>query len=112
MRGLFLAFMLLPMMPAASEKDKAGQVDALFAGYTGSVPGASVIVLRGGKVLLKKYYGMANLEEKRPVTPKTNFRLASVTKQFTATCVLMLAEGGKLSLDDALTKFFPDFPAY
>jgi len=112
MRGLFLAFMLLPMMPAASEKDKAAQVDALFAGYTGNVPGASLIVLQEGRVLLKKSYGMANLEEKRPVTPKTNFRLASVTKQFTAACILLLAERGKLSLDDALTKFFPDFPAY
>src|SRR5213594_3093356 len=80
MRGLFLAFMLFAMTPAASEKDKTAQFDALFEGYTGNAPDASVIVIHEGEVLLKKSYGMADLEEKRPVTPKTNFRLASVTK--------------------------------
>ena len=112
MRGFFLAFILFPMTPGASEKDKVAQIDALFAGYTGDVPGAGVIVLGDGKVLLKKSYGMANLEEKRSVTAKTNFRLASLTKQFTATCILILADRGRLSLDDPLTKFFPDLPAF
>ena len=112
MRGFFLAFILFPMTPGASEKDKVAQIDALFAGYTGDVPGAGVIVLGDGKVLLKKSYGMANLEEKRSVTAKTNFRLASLTKQFTATCILILADRGRLSVNDPLTKFFPDLPAF
>src|SRR5437867_8501992 len=107
MRGSFLAFILFAMMPSATAKDKTGQIDALFEGYAGNAPGASLIVIHEGRVLLKKSYGMANLEQKLPVTSRTNFRLASVTKQFTATRILILAEHGKLSLDDALTKLFP-----
>lgn len=95
---------------AAGKQDAA--VDALFRDYTGNVPGASVTVIRDGKAVLKKAYGLSNLEEKRKAAPKTNYRLASVTKQFTATAILILADQGKLSLDDALPKFFPDFPAY
>jgi CubicO group peptidase (beta-lactamase class C family) len=105
------AALLLPMtMMAAGKQDAA--VDAILRDYAGDVPGASVVVIRNGKVVLKKSYGLANLEEKRKATPKTNYRLASVTKQFTATAILILADQGKLSLDDALPKFFPDFPAY
>src|SRR4028118_18827 len=72
-------------------------------------PGASVLVALDGKVLYRKAFGLANLEEKAPITTATNFRLASVTKQFTATAVLLLAERGELSLDDPLTRFFPGF---
>ena len=73
--------------------------------YSGAVPGASVLVVRDGKILLRKSYGMANLEEHIAATPDTNYRLASVTKQFTAAAILMLAERGKLSLDDPITKW-------
>lgn len=109
---LILAMGLLFPMAAMTAGQHDAAVDALFRDYTGDVPGASVIVVRDGKVVLKKAYGLANLEEKRKAMPKTNYRLASVTKQFTATAILILAEQGKLSLDDALPKFFPDFPAY
>jgi len=57
-------------------------------------------------------YGLANLETRVPCQPQTNFRLASVSKQFTAMAVLILAERGKLSLDDKLPRFFPGFPGY
>ncbi len=75
-------------------------------------PGAAVIVIKDGKALFAKGYGLADLEKKIPCTTNTNFRLASVTKQFTAMAVLILAEQGKLSLEDRLPKFFPEFPAY
>ncbi len=91
----------------------AERVDALFAPYTGTdVPGASVLVVKDGVVRYKKSFGMANLEEGIPVTPATKFRLASVTKQFTAMAVLMLIDDGRLSLDTRLTDVFPDFPDY
>lgn len=91
----------------------AERVDALFREYARpGVPGASVIVIRNGKVLYKKAYGLANLEEKVPGTTRTNYRIASMTKQFTAMAVMILAERKRLSLDDSLTKFFPDFPPY
>jgi CubicO group peptidase (beta-lactamase class C family) len=89
------------------------RVDALFQDFNqpGS-PGASVIVVKGGKVVLAKGYGLANLEEKTPCATNTNFRLASVTKQFTAMAVMILAERKQLSLEERLTDFFPEFPAY
>src|SRR6185503_3685881 len=75
-------------------------------------PGASVIVIKDGKVLFKKAYGLANLEKKVAATTSTNYRLASVTKQFTAMAIMILAERQKLSYEDRLSDFFPGFPAY
>jgi CubicO group peptidase (beta-lactamase class C family) len=89
------------------------KIDALFADFNRSdAPGASVTVIQNGKVLLAKGYGLANVEEKIPCTPETNFRLASLTKQFTAMSILILADRKKLSLDEPLTAFFPEFPPY
>src|SRR5437867_2663490 len=88
-------------------------VDALFHDFDqADAPGAAVIVIKEGNPLFAKGYGLANLETKTPCTTNTNFRLASVTKQFTAMAVLILADGGKLKLDERLTEFFPEFPAY
>ena len=86
-------------------------VDALMRDYSGDVPGASVLVLRDGEPLLQRSYGQADLEAHVAATPRTNFRLASVTKQFTAAAILLLAEDGKLSLDDPLRKWLPSLPA-
>jgi CubicO group peptidase (beta-lactamase class C family) len=88
-------------------------VDHLFADFSlPGVPGASVMLIEDGKVLLAASYGLANLETGAICATNTNFRLASVTKQFTAMSILILAVCGKLSLDDPLPKFFPGFPAY
>jgi CubicO group peptidase (beta-lactamase class C family) len=72
--------------------------------------GGAVLVVKDDKVLLKKAYGLADLEWNTPNTVDTKFSLASVSKQFTAAAILQLAERGKLSLDDKLSKFLPDFP--
>ncbi len=90
--------------------NKEVRVDHLFRDYRGNRPGAAVMIIRDGKPILVKAYGMANLEKKIPVTPATNFRLASVTKEFTATGILMLIERGKLSLSSKLGQLFPNFP--
>lgn len=71
----------------------------------------SVLVARGGKVILEKGYGMANVELGVPNTPDTIFRLGSITKQFTATAILQLEEQGKLSVNDAACKYIADCPA-
>ena len=73
-------------------------------------PGAALIVRRNGKTLFRKGYGMANLELGVKVEPDMAFRLGSITKQFTAVAVLMLAEQGKLSLQDEIGKYISDFP--
>ncbi len=97
----------------AQKPDLTSQVDALFTEWNeGNTPGAALLVIRNGKVLLKKGYGLANIETKTPITPDTCFLLGSVTKQFTAMAVMLLAERGQLSYDDTLAKFFPQFPPY
>lgn len=80
------------------------------AAYPASGPGAAVLVVQDGKPILRKGYGMAELELGVPIAPDMVFRVGSVTKQFTAACILKLAEEGRLALDDPLTKFLPDFP--
>ena len=70
----------------------------------------SVLVAQDGKVLLDKGYGSANLEWDIPDSPHTKFRLGSLTKQFTATAILLLEERGKLRTDDLVTKYLPDAP--
>jgi CubicO group peptidase (beta-lactamase class C family) len=75
------------------------------------VPGASVIVVREGQILHAENFGLANVEQGTPCTALTNFRLASLTKQFTAMSILILMERRELSLDERLTDFFPEYPA-
>ena len=86
------------------------QVDQLMSRYDGNVPGASLLVIRDGKPLVRRSYGLSNVEDRTVATPATNYRLASVTKQFTAASILLLAEDGKLSLDDSLRKWLPSLP--
>ena len=74
--------------------------------------GACVLVIDSGEVVFNEGFGRADVQSAEPCTPATNFRMASVSKQFTATAVLMLADRGKLSLDDTLDKFFPGGPKY
>ncbi|HET9225051.1 MAG TPA: serine hydrolase domain-containing protein [Thermoanaerobaculia bacterium] len=104
-------FMILLFATAAAAGSTVpAQLDAILKDYDrADAPGASVLVAQDGKVLYHRAFGLANLEERTPITTATNFRLASVTKQFTATAVLLLAERGKMSLDDPLTRFFPGF---
>ncbi|GMG88447.1 serine hydrolase domain-containing protein [Biformimicrobium ophioploci] len=88
------------------------KIDALFMRYAGDdVPGAAVMVIRHGEVIYQKGFGWANLETREPVTPSTNFRLASVSKQFTAMAVMQLIERGLLSLDSKLSEALEGFPA-
>jgi CubicO group peptidase (beta-lactamase class C family) len=89
------------------------RIDELFRDFNQpGAPGASVMVIQNGKVLAAKSYGLADVEKKSLCAPDTNFRLASVTKQFTAMAVLQLVDARKLALDDPITRFFPEFPEY
>lgn len=86
-------------------------VDDLFAAYNGStVPGASVAVVRDGAVIARGAYGMADLERGVRATPETEYRLASVSKQFTAMAVMLLAKGGKLRYDQPIRAVLPELP--
>lgn len=88
------------------------KVDALFAKWTAATPGCAVGVAAGGKIVLERAYGMADLEHDVPNRPDTIFEAGSVSKQFTAAAVLLLAHDGKLSLDDPARKYLPELPDY
>ncbi len=75
-------------------------------------PGAAVAVIQDGKTIYKKGFGSAQLEYEIPITPSTIFHVASVSKQFTAFAVAMLADQGKLSLDDDIRKHIPEVPDF
>lgn len=75
------------------------------------VPGVAVGIYSRGKILLAKGYGMANVELSVPVKPETIFQSGSVGKQFASAAIMMLVEQGRVSLDDSITKYFPDAPA-
>jgi CubicO group peptidase (beta-lactamase class C family) len=75
------------------------------------IPGLALLVARGGKIVRAEGFGLANVELEVPVKPETVFQSGSVGKQFTATAVMMLAEEGKVGLDDPLTQYFPNAPA-
>lgn len=92
---------------------QAATIDAIFSQLKSSnAPGAAVLVVRNGNPVVRQGYGVTDLRTLHPITPETNFRLASFTKQFTATCIMLLVRDGKLHYDDHLTDVFPEFPAY
>src|SRR5712692_9857088 len=107
--GRSMRWCLLLLVACTSSMPRQS-IDGLMRDYSGDVPGASVLVVREGQVVFRQSYGMANLEERVASTPDTHFRLASLTKQFTAAAILILGERGKLSLDDRATRFLPTLP--
>jgi CubicO group peptidase (beta-lactamase class C family) len=85
------------------------RVDSLFAQYTrGSTPGVAVAVVRDGRKVLSKGYGLASLEHRVPITPTTVFDVASVSKQFTGLAIAMLVEEGRIKLTDDIRKYIPE----
>ena len=110
---LLLAVDSLAVAQMHAENSASKQIDAILSPLvTAGSPGLAVIVLKSGEVVFEHGYGTANLESRAAITPDTDFRLASFTKQFTATCIMLLVHDGKLSYDDTLTKIFPGFPTY
>lgn len=103
---------IAPRVPAGNDPT-AAQIDAIFSSVTSKrEPGLAVLVRKDGRTLFERGYGMRDLRSGLPIDTHTNFRLASVTKQFTATAIMLLVKDGKLHYEDTLTQIFPDFPAY
>lgn len=109
LRVLFILAVLLSTTPAAT----ADPVDDYVRGVMAAkkIPGASVAILRSGTVVKIQGYGLANIELDTPATPDTIYQSGSLGKQFTAAGILLLAEDGKLALDDRLAKHFPEGPS-
>ena len=87
-------------------------VDQIFGRWAGQTPGCAVGVATAGRSVLEKAYGLADLEHDVPNRPDTIFEAGSVSKQFTAAAVLLLAREGKLSLEDPVRKYVPELPDY
>jgi len=96
-----------------SQSVEFSEVDAIFSEWDNdSTPGCGLGIIQDGKLIYGRGYGLANLEYNIPNSKESVFRIASTSKQFTAACIILLAEEGSLSLEDKLSSFFPDFPSY
>jgi len=111
-----LSTLLAAALPAAAETAEARpaasqKADVLLSGLIETNdPGLAVLVAQDGRILFEKSYGLADREHRVPVISQTTFRIGSIGKQFTASAILKLQEEGKLSVNDKLSKYIPDFP--
>ncbi len=109
-----LSLALVPTVAGATSAETAAltaRLDSLFAAaYPADEPGAAVRVQRGEQALLRKGYGMADMELGVPIGPEMVFHLCSITKQFTAVAILMLAAEGRIDLDAPLGRYLPEYP--
>lgn len=113
MRTLIATSLLLGCLaPAQTPQSRKQQVDAIFSGFTNDTPGCAVGVSERGNVVLTAGYGMADLERNVIITPRSVFESGSVAKQFTAAALMLLAQQGKISLDDPMRKYLPELPDY
>jgi CubicO group peptidase (beta-lactamase class C family) len=110
---IVLAVTVLQGEPRPADKLLSTRIDGIFASLIQpGDPGVAVLVKKGSTVLFEKGYGVRDLRSRAEIDPETNFRLASVTKQFTAMAIMLLVHDGKLRYDDHLTDIFRDFPPY
>jgi CubicO group peptidase (beta-lactamase class C family) len=111
-----LLAMACPLAGCATGEDRMpppsidARIDQLMDRYDGAVPGASLLVVRDGEAVVQRGYGLSDLEQGVEAGPATNYRLASVSKQFTAAAILLLAQDGKLGLDDPVRRWLPTLP--
>ena len=117
MKKILLFAVLLALTTAMfsqelSREEMSRRIDEVFTTvYQPDEPGAAVLIMQAGDTLYHRCFGMADMVTREPVTFETNFCIASVSKQFSAVALLQLAEQGKLSLNDPLSQFFPEFQA-
>jgi CubicO group peptidase (beta-lactamase class C family) len=111
---LSAAFLLTLCNNTLAQKNKVAEkgIDSLFASYNSQTPGVAVAIVKDGKVIFKKGYGMANLNYSIAITTQTVFDIASVSKQFTAFTIYLLENEGKISLEDEVRKYIPELPDY
>lgn len=110
--ALLVFALALPQFLFGADRDPAAQTAALFASILPSTPGAAVEVMRNGEIVFQHGYGVTDLRTLHKIDEHTNFRLASLTKQFTAMAIMLLVHDSKLRYDESLTEVFPEFPAY
>jgi CubicO group peptidase (beta-lactamase class C family) len=111
-RHAWAGLSLIAISASAQGRVAPARIDSLFAFAKPNTPGCAVATIRNGTIEYARGYGLADLEHGTPITPKSAFFLASVSKQFTAAAVNMLVAEGKLSLEDDVRKYVPEIPRY
>lgn len=112
-KGVPVLIYLIFSLALSSADVRTAKVDELFAEWDKpNSPGCALAVVKDGQIIYKRGYGLANLELGVPITDQSVFYIGSVSKQFTAFCVALLAKEGKLSLDDDIRKHIPEMPDY
>ena len=108
----FILVLTILFVTHIQAQDQTKQFDDIVSKHynNSDAPGATILIAKNGKTIYRKAVGKSNLELSVDMIPENVFMLASITKQFTAVAILMLEEQGKLSLDDPITKFVPDYP--
>lgn len=110
---IFFIFFFLAMDFSREKTEPHQKIDQLFSQIiTKGEPGAAVLVIKNGQIVFKQGYGVAERRTFQPIQSQTNFRLASLTKAFTAASIILLVREGKLNYDTRLTDIFPEFPEY
>lgn len=104
--------LLLSAAPALAAIPPPESVDQVFSEYGKDGPGCALAVVKDGAILHSKGYGLASVEHGVPITPQTVFDIGSTSKQITAASILLLAQDGKLSLDDDVRKHIPEMPDF
>lgn len=107
--ALLLLLFFIPFYVMAQNFNK---IDEILNNYDGKNPGAALAIIKNGKLIYTKSYGRSDLEANVNVNDQSNFRLASVSKQFTAAAILQLIQKNKLSLQTKLSECFPELPSY
>jgi CubicO group peptidase (beta-lactamase class C family) len=111
--ALILYSLALSSLACTADIPSAQQIDTIFSTVTSlHDPGLAVLVRKDGRTIFEHGYGMRDLRSGLPIDARTGFRLASLSKQFTAMAVMLLVHDGKLHYDEHLTDIFPEFPAY
>ena len=112
LKSLSFVFLIAAPLRAQDASTLGPRIDSIFAQYTPKTPGCAVGVARDGRPLYTHGYGSANLEYGVPLTDSTVLESGSVAKQFTASAIVLLAQDGKLSLDDDIRKYLPEVPDF
>jgi len=114
MRKSLLLLLICSLSEISFGQFQASQaIDSLFVEWNkANVPGCALGIIKDGELIYSKGYGLANMEYNIPNSDSSAYWICSTSKQFTAACIVLLAEQGKLSFDDNLKRYFPDFPDY
>jgi CubicO group peptidase (beta-lactamase class C family) len=116
MKHLFKLILILNLavhdLSAQVNENTEKRIDSLFSKYNFQTPGVAVCIVKDGEIILKKGYGMANLEYDIAISPQTRFHVASVSKQFTTFAIFLLEKEGRINLDEDVRKYIPELPLY